>query len=114
MESETDEGKKKKVHFPAMPEQKPAMTSEYTDECAKLLKAFGERFQDRNSKQKELNLFANQFKVKLADVPDNLQHEITELQSNIKLKVRYNKLPLPKFCKYILRIFPILRDNLLL
>lgn len=39
------------VHFPTLQEQKPAMTAEYAVECAKLLQAFEERFQDMKSKQ---------------------------------------------------------------
>ncbi|XP_035862707.1 general transcription factor II-I repeat domain-containing protein 2B-like [Sander lucioperca] len=70
------------VHFPTLQEQKPAVTSEYAAECAKLLHAFGERFQDMKSKVKELNIFTTPFNVEPADVPDNLQHEIIELQSN--------------------------------
>lgn len=44
------------VHFPTLQGKKPAMTSEYAGECAKLLQAFGEKFQDMKSKQQELNI----------------------------------------------------------
>lgn len=77
-----------------MQEQKPAMTSEYIDECEKPLKGFGERFQDMKSKQKELNTFAKLFNGEPADVPDNPKLQITELQNNNKLITRYNKLPI--------------------
>uniref|UniRef100_UPI0035901BC1 general transcription factor II-I repeat domain-containing protein 2-like n=1 Tax=Myxine glutinosa TaxID=7769 RepID=UPI0035901BC1 len=87
------------IHFPTLQEQKPAVTSEYAAECAKLLQAFGERFQDMKSKQRELNIFATPFNVEPADVPDNRQHEIIELQSNDELKARYNNLPLLEFYK---------------
>jgi len=103
------------VHFPTLQEQKPAVTSEYAAECAKLLQAFGERFQDMKSKQRELNIFATPFNVEPADVPDNLQHEIIELQSNDELKARYNNLPLLEFYKLYVRAedFPILRRHAL-
>uniref|UniRef100_UPI00358F5BAB general transcription factor II-I repeat domain-containing protein 2B-like n=1 Tax=Myxine glutinosa TaxID=7769 RepID=UPI00358F5BAB len=103
------------IHFPTLQEQKPAVTSEYAAECAKLLQAFGERFQDMKSKQRELNIFATPFNVEPADVPDNLQHEIIELQSNDELKARYNNLPLLEFYKLYVRAedFPILRRHAL-
>ena len=44
------------------------------------------------SKQKEVNIFAMLFNVKPADVPDNLQHKNTELQSNNELRAWYNNL----------------------
>uniref|UniRef100_UPI00358F8063 general transcription factor II-I repeat domain-containing protein 2A-like n=1 Tax=Myxine glutinosa TaxID=7769 RepID=UPI00358F8063 len=75
------------IHFPTLQEQKPAVTSEYAAECAKLLQAFGERFQDMKSKQRELNIFATPFNVEPADVPDNLQHEIIELQTMTSSKL---------------------------
>lgn len=74
------------------------MTSEYAGESAKLLKAFGKRFQDMKSKQRELNIFVTLFNVEPAGVPDNPQHKITELQSNDELKASYNNLPLLEFC----------------
>ncbi|KAI7789328.1 putative general transcription factor II-I repeat domain-containing protein 2-like [Triplophysa rosa] len=80
-------------------------------ECAKLHQAFGERFQDMKSKQKELKIFATPFNVEPSDVPDNLQHEIIELQSNDECKAKYNNLPLLEFYKLYVRSedFPILR-----
>ncbi|RXN38641.1 general transcription factor II-I repeat domain-containing 2-like protein [Labeo rohita] len=103
------------VHFPTLQEQKPAMTTEYAGECAKLLQAFGERFQDIKSKQNELKIFAVPFNVEPSEVPDNLQHEIIELQSNDELKAKYNNLPLLEFCKLYVRSedFPILRRHAL-
>lgn len=47
------------------------MTFEYAGEGAKLLQAFGEKFEDMKSKQKELSLFTVLFNVKPADVPGN-------------------------------------------
>jgi hypothetical protein len=65
----------------------------------------------------ELNIFATLFNVEPADVPDNLQHEIIQLQSNDELKARYNSLPLLEFYKHYTRIcndeFPILRRQAL-
>uniref|UniRef100_A0A8C1LT94 Uncharacterized protein n=1 Tax=Cyprinus carpio TaxID=7962 RepID=A0A8C1LT94_CYPCA len=103
------------VHFPTLQEQKPAMTAEYAGECAKLLQAFEERFQDMKSKQNELKIFAAPFNVEPSDVPDNLQHEIIELQSNYELKAKYNNLPLLEFYKLYVRCedFPILRRHVL-
>jgi hypothetical protein len=51
------------------------------------------------SKQMELNIFPTPFSVEPADVPDNLQHEIIQLQSNDELKARHNNLPLLEFYK---------------
>ncbi|KAK0132869.1 General transcription factor II-I repeat domain-containing protein 2A [Merluccius polli] len=103
------------VHFPTLQEQKPSVTSEYAAECAKLVHAFGERFQDMKSKVKELNIFATPFNVEPADVPDNLQLEIIELQSNDELKAKYNNLPLLEFYKLYVRSdeFPGLRRHAL-
>lgn len=103
------------VHFPTLQEQKLAMTAEYAGECAKLLQAFSERFQDVKSKHKELQIFATPFNVEPSDVPDNLQHEIIELQSNDKLKAKYNNLPLLEFYKMYIRSedFPFLRRHAL-
>ncbi|XP_073687696.1 general transcription factor II-I repeat domain-containing protein 2A-like [Garra rufa] len=103
------------VHFPTLQEHKPAMTTEYAGECAKLLQAFGERFQDIKSKQNELKIFAVPFNVEPSEVPDNLQHEIIELQSNDELKAKYNNLPLLEFYKLYVRSedFPILRRHAL-
>ena len=103
------------VYFPTLQEQKPAVTSEYAAECAKLLHAFGERFQDMKIKVKELNIFATPFNVEPADVPDNLQNEIIELQSNDQLKAKYNNLPLLEFYKLYVRAeeFPGLRRHAL-
>lgn len=100
------------VHFPTLEGQKPSTTLEYAGECAKLLEAFNERFKDVESKQMELNIFATLFNVEPADVPDNLQHEITQLQSNHELKARYN-LPLPDFHKHYISNdeFPTLRRH---
>ncbi|MBN3322094.1 GTD2A protein, partial [Atractosteus spatula] len=47
----------------------------------------------------ELNIFATPFNVEPADVPDNLQHEIIQLQSDDELKARYNNLRLLEFYK---------------
>ncbi len=44
------------LHFPTLQEQKPLL-SEYAGECAKLLQAFGERFQNMKIKQKKLKIF---------------------------------------------------------
>ncbi|XP_060767151.1 general transcription factor II-I repeat domain-containing protein 2A-like [Neoarius graeffei] len=103
------------VHFPTLQEQKPAVTSEYAGECAKLLQAFGERFQLMRSYEKDLNIFATPFNVEPADVPDNLQHKIIELQSNNELKARYNNLPLLEFYKLYMcpEDFPTLRRHAL-
>lgn len=49
-------------------------------ECAKLIEAFIERFKDVKSKQMDLNIFATPFNVEPADVPDNIQHKIIQLQ----------------------------------
>ena len=46
------------------------MTSEYAGEFAKLPQAFGEKFQEMKSKQKELNKFVKSFNVEPADVPE--------------------------------------------
>ncbi|KAJ4931375.1 hypothetical protein JOQ06_025672 [Pogonophryne albipinna] len=103
------------VHFPTLQEQKPAVTSEYAGECGKLHQAFRERFQDVNRYQKELNIFTTLFNVEPADVPENLQLEIIELQSNDELKARYNNLPLLEFYKLCVGAedFPILRKHAL-
>lgn len=69
------------MHFPTLQEQKTSKTSGYAGKYAKLLQAFGERFQDIKSKQKELDIFPMPFNVEPADVPENIQHEINELQS---------------------------------
>ena len=61
------------------------MTSEYIGEFA-FLQAFGERFRDMRSEQKELSIFVELFNVEAADVPDNLKQEITEVKSNKKLQ----------------------------
>jgi hypothetical protein len=81
------------VHFPTLEGQKPSKTLEYAGEYAKLIEAFNERFKDVKSKQMELNIFATPFNVEPADVPDNLQHEIIQLQCD-ELKARYNNHPL--------------------
>lgn len=47
-----------------------------------------------------MNIFATAFNVEPADVPDNLQHEIIQLQSDDELKARYNNLPLLEFYKH--------------
>nr|KAF6460534.1 hypothetical protein HJG59_011448 [Molossus molossus] len=104
------------VHFPTLEGQKPSTTLEYADECAKLTEAFNEEFKDVKSKQMKLNTFAAQFNVEPADVTDNLQHEIIQLQSNDELQIdRYNNLPLLEFYKYYISTdeFPILRRHAL-
>ncbi|KAL7395106.1 hypothetical protein ABVT39_010220 [Epinephelus coioides] len=60
-------------------------------------------------------MFATLFNVQPADVPDNVQMEIIELQSNNKLKAKYNNLPLLDFYKLYVRAedFPILRRHAL-
>nr|KAF6471666.1 hypothetical protein HJG59_011038 [Molossus molossus] len=84
------------VHFSTLEEQKLFRTLEYAGECAKPIEAFNERFKDMQSKQVKLDIFATPFNVELADVPDNLQHEILQLQSDDELKATYN-LPLLEF-----------------
>uniref|UniRef100_A0A5S6QHL4 Dimer_Tnp_hAT domain-containing protein n=1 Tax=Trichuris muris TaxID=70415 RepID=A0A5S6QHL4_TRIMR len=103
------------VHFPTLSEQTPSSTHEYAGEVAKLIQAFNERFEDVNSKEMELNIFATPFNVEPADVPDNLQHEIIQLQSDNDLKARYNNLPVLEFYKrYITNDeFPTLRRHAL-
>ncbi|KAM4043803.1 general transcription factor II-I repeat domain-containing protein 2-like [Anomaloglossus baeobatrachus] len=103
------------VHFPTLERQKPLTTLEYAGECAKLIEAFDERFKDVKSKQMELNIFATPFNVEPADVPDNLQHEIIQLQNDDELKARYNNLPLLEFYKrYVSNDdFPTLRRHAL-
>nr|KAF6492378.1 hypothetical protein HJG59_009583 [Molossus molossus] len=87
------------VHFPTLEGQKPTMILEYAGECVKLIEAFNERFKDLKSKQMELNIFATQFNMEPADVPDNLQHKIIQLPIDDELKARYNHLPLLEFYK---------------
>nr|KAF6500962.1 hypothetical protein HJG59_007983 [Molossus molossus] len=87
------------VHFPILEGQKPSMIVEYAGECAKLTEAFNERFKDMKSKQIKLNVFATPLNVEPADVPDNLQHKIIQLQNNDELKARYNHLLLLEFYK---------------
>ncbi|KAJ8038488.1 General transcription factor II-I repeat domain-containing protein 2A [Holothuria leucospilota] len=103
------------VHFPTLQGQKPSTTSEYAAESAKLIEAFGERFQDVKEKQEELSTFATPFNVEPVDVPENLQLEIIQLQSNDELKARYNNLPLLEFYQRYIRVddFPILRRHAL-
>ncbi|KFD45115.1 hypothetical protein M513_14008 [Trichuris suis] len=103
------------VHFPTLEAQKPSTTLEYAGECAKLLEALSERFNDLKSRQVELNIFAIPFNVEPADVPDNLQNEIIQLQSDDELKARYNNLRLLEFYKrYISNDeFPALRRHAL-
>ena len=81
------------VHFPSLQEQKPAVTSEYADGCEKLLQAFGQRFHDLKTKQKDLNMFAAPFTMEPADVPDN------HFKLQVVCKGRYNNLPLLEFYK---------------
>ena len=80
------------MHFSTLERQKPSTTLEYPGECAKLIEAFNEKFKDLDSKQNELNIFATPFNVEPADVPDNLQHKIIQLQTNVGLKARYSNL----------------------
>jgi hypothetical protein len=63
----------------------------------------------------ELNIFATPFNVEPADGPDNIQHEIIQLQSDDELKARYNNLTLLEFYKrYISNDeFPTLRRHAL-
>ncbi len=49
------------------------MSSEYAAEYAKRLQAIGKTFQDMRSKQKEQNIFAEQFNVEPADEHDGLR-----------------------------------------
>lgn len=67
------------------------------------------------SKVKELSIFATPFIVEPADVPDNLQHEIIELQSNDELKAKYSTLPLLDFYRLYVRAeeYPGLRRHAL-
>ncbi|CAK6436213.1 unnamed protein product [Pipistrellus nathusii] len=103
------------MHFPTLEGQKPSTTLEYASECAKLIEAFNERFKDVKSKQMELDIFATPFNVEPADVPDNLRHEIFQLQSNDELKARYNNVPLLEFYKRYIsnNEFPTLRRHAL-
>ena len=103
------------VHFPTLEVQKPSTRLEFAGECAKLIEAFNERFKDVKSKQMELNIFATPFNVEPADVPDNLQHKIIQLQCDDVLKARYNNLPLLEFYKRHLSKdeFPTLRRHAL-
>ncbi|KHJ40557.1 hypothetical protein D918_09394 [Trichuris suis] len=103
------------VHFPTLEAQKPSTALEYAGECAKPLEALSERFNDLKSRQVELNIFAIPFNVEPADVPDNLQNEIIQLQSDDELKARYNNLRLLEFYKrYISNDeFPALRRHAL-
>lgn len=87
------------VHFPTLQEQQPDVPTEYAGECAKLIQAFDERFHDVKNVQKELDMFVMPFNVQPVDVPENLQMEIIELQSNNELKAKYNNLPLLDFYK---------------
>nr|KAF6492499.1 hypothetical protein HJG59_009690 [Molossus molossus] len=102
------------VHFPTLEGQKPSRTLDYAGECGKLIEAFNERLKEVTSKQMELNIFARLFNVEPADVPDNLQHEIIQLQSDDELKARYN-LPLLEFYKHCISNdeFPTLRRHAL-
>nr|KAF6492423.1 hypothetical protein HJG59_009626 [Molossus molossus] len=63
----------------------------------------------------ELNIFATPFNVEPANVPDNLQQEISQLQSDDELKARYNNLPLLEYYnRYIINDeFPTLRRHAL-
>nr|KAF6462259.1 hypothetical protein HJG59_011297 [Molossus molossus] len=103
------------VYFPTVEVQKPSTTLEYASEYAKLMEAFNERFKDVKSNQMELNIFATPFNVEPANVPDNLQHEIIQLQSDDELKARYNNLPLHEFYKCYMSTdaFPTLRRHAL-
>ena len=103
------------VHFPTLREQKPSTTLEYASECAKLLEAFGERFRDVKSKQMELNIFATPFNVEPADMPDELQLELIQLQCDDELKARYSNLPLLEFYRRHIsnNAYPTLRKHAL-
>nr|KAF6500948.1 hypothetical protein HJG59_007971 [Molossus molossus] len=101
--------------FEAKLRTKASTTLEYAGECAKLIEAFNERFKDVKSKQMEFNIFATLFNVEPVDVPDDLQHEIVELQRDDELKARYNNLPLLEVYKRYISIdeFPTLRRHIL-
>lgn len=103
------------VHLPTQQEQQPDDTTGYAGECAKLVQAFDERFQDVKKLQKELDMFATPFNVQPSDVPENLQMEIIEQQSNNGLKAKYNNLPLLEFYKLYISAedFSILRNHAL-
>ena len=87
------------VHFPTLQKQDPAATVEYAKECANLLQKFCERFQDLKVKELELNIFATPFNIEAMAVPEYLQHEVIELQSNSELKAKYSNLSLLEFYK---------------
>lgn len=101
------------VHFPTLHAQQPPTTSAYAGECTELAKAFGERFKDVKGKQQELNIFATPFNVEPADVPNNLQLEMIDLQSNNELKAKFNTVPLLQFYKLYVtnKDFPNLRRH---
>ncbi|KAK3892883.1 hypothetical protein Pcinc_003284 [Petrolisthes cinctipes] len=65
--------------------------------------------------QQELNIFTTPFNVESVDVPDNLQHEIIQLQSDDELKARCNNLSLLEFYRRYVSAddFPILRRHAL-
>lgn len=70
------------------------MTSKYSGECAVFRQAFGKRFLDMETKQRQVNIFARQLNVAPADVPDKLKHENIKLQSNNELKAGSNNFAL--------------------
>nr|KAF6480915.1 hypothetical protein HJG59_010704 [Molossus molossus] len=102
------------VHFPTLEGEKPSITLEYAGECAKRIEEFNIIFKDVKSKQMEMNIFATLFNVEPADMSDNLQHEIIQLQSDDELKARYN-FPLLEFYKRYINNdeFPTLRRHAL-
>ncbi len=52
---------------------KPAMTTEYTGKCAKVLQASSKRFLDVTSKQENLTMYDFPFNMEPDDVPEHLQ-----------------------------------------
>ena len=79
------------IHFPTLRSHQPCDVSYYAEFISVLKDQFNTRFADMDKHRKYFSYFAAVFDVEICDAPENLQMELTELQSSSELKSRFRE-----------------------
>ena len=101
------------VHVPTLRSHQPCDVSYYDKFICDLKDQFNTRFADMDERRKDFSYFAAVFDVEICDSPENLQMELSELQSSNELKSRFREVPLLEFYQHYLihQRFPSLVEH---
>ncbi|XP_014404013.1 PREDICTED: general transcription factor II-I repeat domain-containing protein 2B isoform X3 [Myotis brandtii] len=96
------------AHFPTLKSvsRNESDSLNYIPKIVELKTEFQKRLSDFKLYESELTLFSSPFSVKIESIHEALQMEVIELQCNMVLKTKYDKVGIPEFYKHLWSSYP--------